>query len=212
MTIDQSSTPTPTIESAIAAYDRLADTLAPCYAQGSSGERLLAYHADLLPPPPALVLDVGAGSGVHAAILAARGYRVVAVEPSDGMRTQAAQLFPGADLDWVDDRLPDLRIVRERDQRFAFLLVNAVWMHVPPDLRDQGMAALSALAEPAAVLSMALRMGPAPPLRPMHPVDPDTVATDAARHGFREIRRSEHPGPPDAPGVHFVRLCLRAAA
>ncbi|NQW08661.1 MAG: class I SAM-dependent methyltransferase [Alphaproteobacteria bacterium] len=208
--IDHPSAPTPTIESAIAAYDQLADTLAPCYAQGSSGERLLAYHADLLPSPPAAVLDVGAGSGVHAVAFAARGYRVVAVEPSAGMRAQAAQLFPDADIAWVDDRLPDLRVVRERGGRFAVLLVNAVWMHVPPDLRDRAMAGLAALAEPAALLSVALRIGPAPPHRPMHPVDPDTVVAEAAAHGFREIRRSEHPGPPDAPGVHFVRLCLRA--
>lgn len=201
----------PTIDSAIAAYDRLASTLAPCYAKGDSAERLLAYHADLLPPQPAAVLDIGAGSGVHAAAFAACGYRVVAVEPSAGMRHQAAHLFPDAEIEWVDDKLPDLPILRARDQRFRFLLVNAVWMHIPPGLRDQAMATLAALCEPEAVLSMALRIGPAPPERPMHPVDPDTVVADAARHGFHEIRRSEHPGPPDAPGVHFVRLCLRAA-
>ncbi|WP_055590944.1 class I SAM-dependent methyltransferase [Peterkaempfera griseoplana] len=48
----------------------------------------------LLPPAPARVLDVGGGSGVHAAWLAADGYRVELLDPVPLHVAQAAEL-PG---------------------------------------------------------------------------------------------------------------------
>lgn len=198
----------PTVDDAIAAYDRLSTELAPRYA-ASGGERFVARHADLLPPTPGPILDVGAGSGAHADAFAARGYRVVAVEPSAGMRAEAARLFPDSPVEWVDDRLPALSVVRRTGERFAFILVNAVWMHVPPADRPTACAALAALAAPDAVLSMALRQGPSPADRPMHDCDPDSVAAELTVHGFREIQRSTHDGGAAGPGATFVRLTFR---
>lgn len=200
----------PTVDEAIAGYDRAAAELAPRYA-ALGAERFIARHAELLPAPPGPILDVGAGSGVHAAGLAARGYRVVAVEPSAGMRTEASRLFPDVAVVWVDDRLPDLAVVRGRGERFAFILVNAVWMHVPPVDRDRAGAALAALAAPGAMLSMALRRGPAPADRPMHDCDPDVTGAEMARHGFDEVGRSVHDADQGTPGVTFVRLNFRRA-
>lgn len=200
----------PTVDDAIAAYDRTAAELAPRYAALGS-ERFLRRHADLLPPPPGPVLDIGAGSGVHAAGFAGRGYRVVAVEPSAGMRAEAARLFPDAAIEWIDDRLPDLAAVRLRHESFGFILINAVWMHVPPADRDRAAAAVAALAAPGAALSMALRHGPSPADRPMHDCDPDQVSAGLARHGFTEIARSIHDAELATPGVTFVRLNFRRA-
>ena len=198
----------PSIDDAIADYDRLAPELAPRYA-AAGAERFVSRHRPLLPPPPGPVLDVGAGSGAHAAALSALGYRVVAVEPSAGMRAEAARLFPDAAVEWVDDRLPGLTGLRARGERFGFILVNAVWMHVPPAHRDAACAAHADLATPGAVLSVALRQGPAPAGRAMHDCDPDAVAGDFARHGFDEIARSLHDGGAAGPGATFVRLTLR---
>ncbi|MFD1958220.1 hypothetical protein ACFSHP_01985 [Novosphingobium panipatense] len=71
----------------IAAYDVQAAELAERYDH----EALLAAYRpldDLLDPraADALALDIGAGSGRDAAWLVAKGYEVVAVEPSAGMR------------------------------------------------------------------------------------------------------------------------------
>src|SRR3546814_11095761 len=75
--------------------------------------------------------------------------------------------------------------------------------------RDAACAALAGLAEPGAVLSLALRQGPAPADRPMYDCDPDTIAAECARHGFLEIGRSVHDGGAAGPGATFVRLNMR---
>src|SRR3954463_15535752 len=41
-----------------------------------------AYVRAALPPPPARVLEVGAGDGALAAVLSAAGYDVVAIDPA----------------------------------------------------------------------------------------------------------------------------------
>ncbi len=201
----------PTIDDAIADYDRLAGTLAPRYAGSPSAERLVNQHAALLPPPPGPILDIGAGSGAHAAAFEAHGYEVLAVEPSAGMRREARRLFPELKAEWLNDRLPDLLAVRQLDRQFPFVLINAVWMHVPPPVRPSAAAAVLAVTAPDGIVSMALRQGPAPPGRPMHPADPDAVAADFTALGFSEISRSEHSGG-QASDARFVRLELRAPA
>jgi 2-polyprenyl-3-methyl-5-hydroxy-6-metoxy-1,4-benzoquinol methylase len=44
-------------------------------------EDSLAFMQEVLPPPPAAILEVGCGEGALAARLQAAGYRMVAVDP-----------------------------------------------------------------------------------------------------------------------------------
>lgn len=199
----------PSVDDAIADYDRLAPTLAPTYAGSDAAERLVKRLAAVLPKPPGPVLDIGAGSGAHAVAFEAKGYRVVAVEPSAGMRAQALTLFPDMDAEWIDDRLPDLEVLRGRGERFPFVLINAVWMHVPPGARERATAAVADLTTAGGIVSLALRQGPSPADRPMHPVPPDAVAAEFAAAGFDEIGRSEHSGGGPSGATGFVRLTLR---
>ena len=198
----------PTVDDAIADYDRLAPVLAPRYAGAIPAERLVKRHAADLPPPPGPVLDIGGGSGAHAAAFEQAGYRVVVVEPSAGMRAQAKQLFPNLAAEWIDDRLPDLSRLRSRDERFPFVLINAVWMHVPPGDTDAAVRAVAAVTAPGGTLSVALRQGPPPADRPMYPVPPDDVSATFTRTGFIELKRSEHSGG-SASDARFVRLVFR---
>src|SRR4051794_19564793 len=50
---------------------------------------LIDTTAGLLPGD--LVIDVGCGTGISARLMAARGYRVIGVEPNDDMRQQAEE-------------------------------------------------------------------------------------------------------------------------
>jgi ubiquinone/menaquinone biosynthesis C-methylase UbiE len=69
--------------------------------------RIVGRLAQMLGPPEnGAVIEVGAGTGNYAAALAKRGYRVVAVEPSVTMRSQAENV---AGVRWVEamaERLP----------------------------------------------------------------------------------------------------------
>lgn len=200
---------TPNIDSAIADYDRLAEDLAGSYAK-LGFERFRDFHVDLLPALPARVLDIGAGGGQTAAGLADMGYEVMAVEPSSGMREQALKLFPDPKVSWIDDRLPNLSKVKALSKPFDFVLLNAVWMHVPPDLRQTAMASVAALSAPGAVLTVALRHGPSPEGRQMHEADADPFIELAAEQGLTVIRRKETGDPlKRGDGVTFTRLCLR---
>src|SRR5262245_52668633 len=68
----------------------------------------------LLPQRPSRVLDIGAGTGRDAAAFAAMGHRVVAVEPTDELRTRGMALHPSSSIEWLDDALPELSLLQER--------------------------------------------------------------------------------------------------
>ncbi len=114
----------------------------------------------LIPQQPGLALDVGAGSGRDAAWLAASGWEVVAAEPATGMRSIAQRLHASPRIQWLDDSLPDLAAVRALDCRFDLILLTAVWMHVPPEEREQALRRLVDLSSPGGLLVFTVRHPP----------------------------------------------------
>jgi len=144
--------------------------------------------AQLLPTAPARVLDVGAGTGRDAAALAARGHRVVAVEPVRELREVAQGLHPDADVRWVEDSLPELSRL---DGTFEVILLSAVWMHLPPDARGRAMERLAALLASSGLLIVSLRRGPAPPDRVMFDIPAAELVRDTERVGLRVVRIAE---------------------
>jgi SAM-dependent methyltransferase len=110
---------------------------------------------DSLPPVGSHVLDVGAGSGRDARALRARGYEVVAAEPSASFREHGADSDPA--IRWVDDRLPDLAGLRREDSRFAFVLCSAVLMLVTTKQIAASFAAMAELLDDAGRLAVSLR-------------------------------------------------------
>src|SRR5262249_8863955 len=89
----------------------------------------------LIPQEPCRVLDIGAGTGRDAAGFAAMGHRVVAVEPTREMRLGAMALHPAPSIEWLDDNLPELAILRMRDEEFDVVMLTAVWMHLDAQQR-----------------------------------------------------------------------------
>ena len=141
-------------------YDHQAETMAALYERASF-DSVHAWLAELLPPCPASVLDVGAGSGRDASWFAANGYSVVAVEPSTSMRTIAKRLHSEAPIHWIDDHLPILDIVNRIGLSYDLILLSAVWMHVSGRQRAQAFRTLLSLLKPGGILAMTLREGPA---------------------------------------------------
>jgi SAM-dependent methyltransferase len=124
----------------------------------------------LLPTIPSNVLDIGAGIGTDAAALAAMGHNVVAVEPVDEFRAAGMELHQSQKIEWLDDSLPELAIVRSTKVTFDLVMLTAVWMHLDEDERRRAMPNVCSLLGDGGLLIMSLRHGPIPPGRRMFDV------------------------------------------
>lgn len=196
------------VSSAIAIYDQSAHAFAELY-ESTYFERVHADLIDLLPAPGASVLDVGAGSGRDAAGLARRGYHVTAVEPSDGLRTEAQRRHAGLHIEWIDDRLPGLHLLGQR--AFDFILISAVWMHLAPAERQPALQRLASLLRDSGILAISLRQGPADPTRAIVAVDVEDIVEDATATDFQIIRRREAVDTLKRDDVTWTSLILEKA-
>ena len=134
---------------------RDAEDVAAYYAQGVERDRLAAGQGALelartqalleryLPPPPAVVADVGGGPGRYAVWLAERGYRVHLVDPMPLHVEQAraaADGLRGTALASIE--MGDARALRLADASVDAVLLMGPLYHLP----ERG-ARLQALAE-----------------------------------------------------------------
>ncbi len=187
-------------------YDLNADALLAQY----DGVDPADVHADWAPvhlrEEPGFACDVGAGSGRDANWLADRGWEVVAVEPSALRNLAAERSHPR--VVWMNDAMPDLRVLRALGRRFDLILLSAVWMHVAPKVRERAFRILSELLSPSGLLVFTLRRG--------------GDATENAARGFHDTSAEEligfanrravalrsHSTQPDLtrPGIHWETL------
>ena len=141
----------------------------------------------LIPTAPGSILDIGSGTGRDAAWFAAQGHRVVAVEPTDAMRLPAMALHPSPLIEWLDDSLPDLALLRARDERFDLVMLSAVWMHLDAQQRRDAMPNLAALLRAGGVMIMKVRHGPVPEGRRMFEVLPEETIELARTQGLHPV-------------------------
>ena len=163
----------------------------------------------LFPPAPGRVLDIGAGTGRDAAGFAALGHCVVAVEPTDALRTGAIALHASPAIEWVADSLPDLAVVLARGERFDLVMLTAVWMHLDAAERRRAMPRVGALLRPRGAMVMTLRHGPVPPGRRMFEVTAAETIALAQRAGLRLLFERRAPSvQPQSAGVEWTRLAF----
>ncbi|MEO1014756.1 MAG: class I SAM-dependent methyltransferase [Pseudomonadota bacterium] len=160
------------------------------------------------------VLDVGAGSGRDARLLAERGARVTAAEPSPQLRdVGAAHCAPG--VDWIDDALPGLTSLGGRCAAFDIVWCSAVWHHLSPRERRDAMTRIASLLRPAGRFFLSLRHGPAPAGRIAFPCDAPSEIASARCAGLRLVRLRRVPSVQEwnrANGVQWTRLLFRKTA
>jgi SAM-dependent methyltransferase len=189
-------------------YATEADELAVRYEgygfEGTHGP-ILSYL-----PETGLVLDIGAGTGRDAGGFAARGHEVLAVEPTAEMRAHGQRLHPDPRITWLDDSLPHLERVLARKQRFAIVMLTAVWMHLDAEERRIAMPHVAGLVAPGGALAFSLRHGPVPPGRRMFDVSAEETSRLAAQYGLQEVLRLENrSGQKQGAGVTWSRLVMR---
>ncbi|MDZ4087263.1 MAG: class I SAM-dependent methyltransferase [Tabrizicola sp.] len=194
-----------TNDPALAIYAANAGAMARRYDSVTT-DSLLSGLADLIPAPPAAVLDIGAGSGRDTAWFQSRGHRVTAAEPVAAFRQMIALRVPAATV--MASALPDLVGLSGHHD---LILVNAVWHHLAPRARDQALARLTNLLAPGGRVFLALRRGPVPPGAPLHDLDPQTEIARVATAGLTLLRRHDapaHDADTAAAGISWTWLAL----
>jgi SAM-dependent methyltransferase len=141
----------------------------------------------LIPTAPSRVLDIGSGTGRDAAWFASQGHRVVAVEPTDAMRIPAMALHPSPAIEWLNDSLPDLALLRTRGETFDLVMLTAVWMHLDEGQRRRAMPNLASLVHGGGTMIMMIRHGPVPVGRRMFEITAEETIELAAIEGLQLV-------------------------
>ncbi len=165
----------------------------------------------LIPAAPSRVLDVGSGTGRDAAWFASMGHRVVAVEPTDAMRLPAMSLHPSPQIEWLNDSLPELALVRTRGERFDLVMLTAVWMHLDAQQRQRAMPHLAALVREGGTVIMKIRHGPVPTGRRMFEITPEETIELARMqdlHPVLNLRTQSSQEQNRAAGVDWTSLAF----
>ena len=193
---------------AIRWYDANAEDVSRRY-ESVAAEIVHGWLVDLLPRAPALVLDVGAGTGRDAAWMASRGLEVVAVEPSDPMLAKGQRLHPSPSIRWISDSLPGLDSLFRLGLSFDLILLSAVWMHVPPADRARAFRKLVTLLKPGGCIAITLRHGPAEPERGVHNVSQAEIEHLARAHGAFVERAADGKDELGRSAVTWTQLAVR---
>jgi SAM-dependent methyltransferase len=165
----------------------------------------------LIPAAPGRVLDIGSGTGRDAAWFASMGHRVVAVEPTDAMRLPAMALHPSPQIEWLNDSLPELALVRRRGERFDLVMLTAVWMHLDAQQRQRAMPHLAALVREGGTVIMKIRHGPVPAGRRMFEITPEETLELARMqdlHPVLNLRTQSSQEQNRAAGVDWTNLAF----
>lgn len=121
-------------------------------------------HQDFLkyfPESPGRILDLGAGIGRDAFVLAQKGHSVLAVEPSEELRNAGRKLYSSPLLEWTNDSLPNLQTLQDRSEEFDFILGSGIWHHLSPEEQLLSLEKVSGLLAPNGIFALSLRHGPA---------------------------------------------------
>ena len=189
-------------------YDANAGRLATAY-EAVPPTPTRDWLADLLPAPPTLVVDVGSGTGRDAGAFAAAGYDVIAVEPSPGMRAEAARLHASPRIRWLPDSLPGLAAASRLGLAADVVLLSAVWQHVTPPDRPRAFRKLVGLLRSGGLLALTLRHGPDDG-RGGYPVSLAEIETLARGHGMQVLRVvGSADRQQQRPGVSWTGVVLR---
>lgn len=170
-----------------AGYAAQAEALLEQY-EGVGFEEVHQRVLPLLPPAPAQVLDLGAGTGRDAAALAGRGYRVTAAEPVAELRELGRRRHAGVDIEWVAGALPQLPGITGP---FDLIMGTAVWMHLSPAEQARAFERVLELLAPGGTLVLTVRHGPVPAGRRMFEVPDAELLGQARAAGLRLVHRDE---------------------
>lgn len=186
----------------LATYDRLAAKLSTQY-DTTTTEKVFPHLRNHLPRGDNLrALDIACGNGRDAHWLAEQGFKVRAIDGSPAMLLEALTRHPHPDVTYAHDLLPELTTTKAADEKYDFVLIGGVWMHVHPARRAEALDNVLSLSNPGARILVNLRHGAIPDDRPMFDVSTAEMAGLAEARGLK--LELIPPGNPDQLGRHDV--------
>jgi ubiquinone/menaquinone biosynthesis C-methylase UbiE len=113
----------------------------------------MAAFAEML-PPPARILEVGAGTGRDAGELIAMGYGYTGIDFSEGMLTLARQRLPGADF-----RYMSVYELEPSGQPYDGFWAACSLLHIPRKRISEALTAVRRCLRPGAAGFIAMKQG-----------------------------------------------------
>ena len=180
-------------------YNKNAEELAKLYLSKSFEQvhqPWLEYLTPILNKPDARILDLGAGAGRDSKYLAEKGAEnnisVIAVEPAQTLAELGKKQTKGLNVNWLQDSLPDLHHITNKEISFDLILLSAVWMHIPDSQRSRSLRKLANLLKPGGKLVISLRHGPSGDQRNMFDVCSDQLLQMSKEFGLSPLLVTEN--------------------
>jgi len=163
-----------------------------------------------LPLKSSKILDLGAGAGQNSAALDKLGFNVTAVEPMTEFLKAAMYEYSTTSIEWLHDSLPKLACLDSHDERFDFVLIDAVWHHLCEAERVIAASKISTLIKIKGKCAISLRNGPAGMGTRVFPTDSKDTINLFKTHGFKCIFRLSNQASilPNKEEVKWTRIVL----
>ncbi|MDK1286139.1 class I SAM-dependent methyltransferase [Pseudoalteromonas umbrosa] len=184
------------------------------FAKASFGLKFEDINQDFLSFLPALgskVLDAGCGVGQNAAALCELGYDVCAIEPLTAFLDKAKARYKELPIEWLEDSLPDLKLLNSANHVFDFILLDGVWHHLNYKERKQCINRLYELLAPNGICAFSLRNGPAGLGTHVYPTNNEELSSMALENGLEVVFQVENQPSkmPNKRDVSWSRVALR---
>ena len=175
-----------------------------------SPENIHGWLVDLIPIGTELVLDIGSGSGRDVAWLSERAKKVVAIEPSFEMQNFARNNHLQSNIDWVNDSLPSLNSIRNRQLTFDFIILNSVWSRIPKIERVESFYQIIRLLKPGGYLSLSFRIDDGRTRDGIFPVSLEEIEKLISNYGAELLEKRQFEDQFGRKDIAWVHVLIRS--
>ncbi len=169
---------------------------------------------NFLPVKNSHVLDLGSGAGQNAAALDKLGFKVTAIEPMTAFLNAAINTYKAASIAWLNDSLPDIACLDSSQNKFDFVLIDAVWHHLSEEERAKAASRISRVIKNNGRCALSLRNGPSGIGSKVFPTNSYDSIKLFERYGFKCIfeRCNQASVLPNKENVKWSRIVLEKSS